>query len=204
MIDPTAAHPLLRELNDALAIECAEPVDWIVCGGTALGILGLVERPTRDVDVISGWSSATLQVVQIDRFPPAVERAILRVAEVHPELKSPGISWVNLGPKALLDFGLPPGCTGRLMPCTMGTHLTLRLPDRRDLIAFKLFAAVDAALGRQSVHKSDLRALAPNEEELRFAIDWVITIPDRNHQLRAELREFLQELGHEDLAYYIA
>lgn len=46
MIDPTATHPLLRELNDALAIEGAEPVDWIVCGGTALGILGLVQRPT--------------------------------------------------------------------------------------------------------------------------------------------------------------
>ena len=128
MIDPTATHPLLRELNDALAIEGAEPVDWIVCGGTALGILGLVQRPTR-------------------------------------------------------DFGLPPGCTERLTPRTIGTHLTLRLPDRRDLIAFKLFAAVDAAHGRQPVHKSDLRALAPNEEELR---------------------EFLQELGHEDLAYYIA
>lgn len=48
------------------------------------------------------------------------------------------------------------------------------------------------------------KAHAPNEEELRFAIDWVITIPDRNHQTRAELREFLQEFGHEDLAYYIA
>lgn len=204
MVDPTATHPLLRELNDALAIEGAEPVDWIVCGGTALGILGLVQRPTRDVDVISGWSSATLQIVQIDRFPPAVERAIVRVADAHSELKSSGISWVNLGPKGLLDFGLPPGCTERLTPRTIGTHLTLRLPDRRDLIAFKLFAAVDAAHGRQPVHKSDLRALAPNEGELRFAIDWVITIPDRNHQLRAELREFLQELGHEDLAYYIA
>ena len=54
------------------------------------------------------------------------------------------------------------------------------------------------------MHKSDLHALAPNGEKLRFAIDWVITIPDRNHQLRAELREFLQELGHEDLAYYTA
>lgn len=85
MIDPAATHPLLRELNDALAIEGAEPVDWIVCGGTALGILGLVQRPTRDVDVISGWSSATLQIVQIDRFPPAVERAIVRVADAHPE-----------------------------------------------------------------------------------------------------------------------
>ena len=123
MIDPTATHPLLRELNDALAIEGAEPVDWIVCGGTALGILGLVQRPTRDVDVISGWSSATLQIVQIDHFPPAVERAIVRVADAHSELKSPGITnakpCVNLGPKGLLDFGLPPGCTERLTPRTI-------------------------------------------------------------------------------------
>ena len=204
MIDPAATHPLLRELNDALAIEGAEPVDWIICGGTALGLLGLVQRPTRDVDVISGWNSATLQLIQIDCFPPAVERAIVRAAEAHPELQSSGISWVNLGPKGLLDFGLPPGCTGRLTPRIIGTHLTLRLPDRRDLIAFKLFAAADASHGRQAVHKSDLQALDPNEEELRFAIDWVITIPDRNHQLRTELREFLQERGHEDLAYYIA
>jgi hypothetical protein len=203
MIDPAATHPLLRELNDALAIEGAEPVDWIICGGTALGLLGLVQRPTRDVDVISGWNSATLQIIQIDCFPPAVERAIVRAAEAHPELQSSGISWVNLGPKGLLDFGLPPGCTGRLTPRIIGTHLTLRLPDRRDLIAFKLFAAADASHGRQAVHKSDLQALDPNEEELRFAIDWVITIPDRNHQLRTELREFPQELGREDLAYYI-
>jgi hypothetical protein len=204
VIDPAVTHPLLRELNDALAIEGAEPVDWIICGGTALRILGLVERSTRDVDVISGWSSATLEVVPIDRFPRAVERAIVRVAEAHPELRTSGIPWVNLGASGLLDFGLPPGCTQRLTTRAIGPHLTLRLPDRRDLIAFKLFAAADAAHGRQSVHTSDVRALAPTEDELRCAIDWVITIPDPNHQLRAELREFLQELGHEDLAYYIA
>jgi hypothetical protein len=204
MIDPAFAHPLLRELNDALAIEGAERVDWIVCGGTALGIQGLIQRPTRDIDVISGWNSTTLQIVPIDRFSRAVERAIVRVAETHRELRSSGITWVNLGARGLLDFGLPPGCVGRLKACVIGTHLTLRIPDRRDLIAFKLFAAADAAHGRQSVHKSDVRAVSPNEEEVRFAIDWVITIPDPNHQLRAELREFLQELGHEDLAYYIA
>jgi hypothetical protein len=203
MIDPAATHPLLRELNDALAIEGAEPVDWIVCGGTALSMLGLVQRPTRDIDVISSWNSATLEILPTERFPRSVERAIVRVAEAHPELRSSGIAWVNLGARGLLDFGLPPGCAGRLTARAIGTHLTLRLPDRRDLIAFKLFAAADAQ-GRQSVHKSDLRVISPSEEELRFAIDWVITIPDPNHQLRAELREFLEELGHEDLAYSIA
>jgi hypothetical protein len=204
MIDPSETHPLLRELNDALAIEGAEPVNWIVCGGTALGILGLVRRPTRDVDVIGAWSAEALQVIQLDRFPLPVERAIARVADAHPELRSSGISWVNLGPKGLLNFGLPPGCTDRLAPRSIGTHLTLQLPDRLDLIAFKVFAAIEAAHERRKVHKEDLQVLTPNEKELQFAIDWVVTIPDRNHQLRAELREFLQELGHEDLAYYVA
>jgi hypothetical protein len=90
------------------------------------------------------------------------------------------------------------------VPRSIGTHLTLQLPDRIDLIAFKVFAAVDAAHERRKAHKEDPQALTPNEKELQFAIDWVVTIPDRNHQLRAELREFLQELGHEDLAYYVA
>lgn len=51
-------------------------------------------------------------------------------------------------------------------PCSIGTHLTLRLPDRRDLIVFKNFAAADAAHGRQPVHKSVLRAMSPSDEEL--------------------------------------
>ncbi len=204
MIDPSATHLLLRELNDALALEGADPVDWIVCGGTALAILELVRRTTRDVDVIAGWSETARQVIELDRFPPAVLRAIARVADAHPELNASDISWVNLGAKGLLAFGLPVGCESRLTRVTIGGHLTLRLPARRDLIAFKLFAASDATQGRQAVHKSDVHALAPSVDELRFAIEWISTLPDRNHQLRAELREFLHELGHEDLAYYLA
>ena len=99
MIDPAATHPLLSELNDALALEGAGPVDWIVCGGTALGILGFVRRPTRDVDVIGAWSAEALQVIQLDRFPPAVERAIARVADAHPELSASGISWSTSAPR---------------------------------------------------------------------------------------------------------
>lgn len=32
-------NPLLKELNDALLLEDAAPVDWIVCGGTAINRL---------------------------------------------------------------------------------------------------------------------------------------------------------------------
>jgi len=39
-------HPLLKELNDALLLEDAAPVDWIVCGGTALALQGFGTRTT--------------------------------------------------------------------------------------------------------------------------------------------------------------
>ena len=79
MIDPSTASPLLRELNDALALEGAAPVEWIICGGTALQIQGLAQRTTRDIDVIAGRSPVTLELVPLTRFAPAIERAMMSV-----------------------------------------------------------------------------------------------------------------------------
>lgn len=204
MLDPATTPLLLKELNDALAIEGAEPVEWIICGGTALSIRRLVARTTRDLDVISGWSTTALEVVPLEAFPPPVERAIDRVAAAHPELRTSGTRWVNLGARGLLTFGLPPGFTARLTRLRVGDRLALEVPDRRDLVALKLLAAVDPLQRRQTIHQADFRTIDPEDGEIRFAIDWVATIPDPNHQIRAELREFLQELGRDDLAYYVA
>ena len=204
MIDPSTASPLLRELNDALALEGAAPVEWIICGGTALQIQGLAQRTTRDIDVIAGRSPVTLELVPLTRFAPAIERAIDRVSSAHPELRSGDLRWVNLGPRRLIESGLPPGFTDRLQPLVVGKHLTLHLPARIDLLAFKLFAAADARGIRQHIHQADFIALAPTEAEIRFALDWILTIPDPNHSLRAELRGFLKDIGHDDHAYYIA
>jgi hypothetical protein len=204
MFELSTVQPILRELDAALALEGAVPVEWIICGGTALAIRGLARRTTRDVDVIAAWSPQSLEIVPLERFARPVERAIDRVAAAHPELQSGGLRWVNLGASGLLRFGLPPGCLERLARWPIGECLTLQVPDRLDLIAMKLLAASDPSHRRQAVHRSDLRAIAPEEEELRFAIDWVLGVPDPNHQTRAELREFLEELGRADLAYYIS
>lgn len=203
MIDPSSATPLLRELNDALALEGAPPVEWIICGGTAMLMQGLVQRTTRDVDVIAGLNSSTLELVPLRRFTPPVERAIDRVASAHPELHTEGARWVNLGPRRLIEAGLPPGCIERIRSLVVGPYLTLHLPARIDLLAFKLFAAVDPQGNRQQVHQRDFVALMPTEAETRFATDWVLTIPDPNHSLRTELRDLLKDIGHDDLAYYI-
>jgi len=50
----------LEELNDALALERADPVEWVVCGGTALALHGLIRRTTRDVDVLGERQTPTL------------------------------------------------------------------------------------------------------------------------------------------------
>ena len=70
--------------------------------------------------------------------------------------------------------------------------------------AIELFAAADARGSRQHIHQADFIALAPTEAEIRFALDWILAIPDPNHSLRAELRGFLKDIGHDDHAYYIA
>ena len=40
-----------------MEFEDCSPVDLVVCGGAALGLLKLHDRPTRDVDVLGGWDS---------------------------------------------------------------------------------------------------------------------------------------------------
>lgn len=46
---------LLQELDQWMELEDCPPVDWVVCGGAALGLQELQDRPTRDVDVLAQW-----------------------------------------------------------------------------------------------------------------------------------------------------
>lgn len=196
-------NPLLKELNDALLLEDAAPVDWIVCGGTALALQGIGTRSTRDVDVLGNWMPQELQIVAIGIFPPAVERAIARVAEAHSELLDIGSRWVNLGPQEIVKCGLPERFAERLTAMRIGDRLTLHLLGRIDLIALKLYAAADDMGSRQQIHLDDLRLFEPTAEEINRAIHWVQRMPDPHHRIRPSLRNIVKELGHEDLAYYI-
>jgi hypothetical protein len=195
--------PLLAELNDALRLEGVEPVDWVVCGGTALLLQGLIARTTRDVDVLGDRPVSGIEVGWIGTFPPPIDRAIRRVARVHPELQYDGGSWVNLGAQELVRRGLPEGFEARLVRAPIGDRLTLHLLARVDLIALKLLAASDDLGRRQRIHLDDLRELRPTGEELAASIGWVERQTDTEPRLRAGLKRVVEELGHDDLAYYI-
>jgi len=159
-----------------------------VIGGAALIWLGLVDRATKDVDVV-GLVSGT-EVISSRPFPAGLARAAKQVAA---DLGLPE-DWLNPGPSELLDFGLPEGFLGRAHRVEIGPSLVVFFGDRFDQIHFKLYAMVDHAGGR---HAEDLRALDPTPEELVTAARWTTT-HDPSEGFRGQLVLALEELGVRD------
>ena len=193
---------LLQELDQWMELEDCQAVDWVVCGGAALGLQELQNRPTRDVDVLGRWDKAVLNVASIESFPDALLACINRVVANHPELAGLGQNWVNLGPRALAQAGLPEGFAGRLRELRIGKKLTLRLLGRRDLLALKLYAAADELGPRQEIHYADLKGLVPTYDELDWAAKWIRTLRDFEEKWIA-VKHVIERLGYEDLAYYV-
>ena len=159
--------------------------ELLVVGGGALQLLGLIDRPTRDVDVVAQVDRTGL--ARLDALPAPLQSAVDDTARMF-GLPS---GWFTVGPRALVDLGLPEGVLGRAHRREWG-GLTLYLADRRDQIAFKLYAAVDQ--GPSSKHFQDLRRLAATDNELRSAAAWART-HDPSEGFLVELRAALRDLG---------
>src|SRR5712692_5889740 len=182
-----AFEPPLDALGQLLA-ERGQRYELLAIGGGALHLLGLITRPTRDIDVVALVRDARL--VPIESLPAPLERAIEGTAAVFH--LSP--DWFNAGPRALLALGLPTGALERAHRRAWG-GLVLHIADRRDQICFKLYAAVDQ--GPRSKHFADLQQLEPTEAELRAAAAWAST-HDASEGFRHELRDALRDFGVDD------
>lgn len=182
----STAHELLAALGQHLA-EAGTSFDLVVIGGAALLARDLVDRATRDIDVVAlatpeGLRSAT-------SFPSELVAAVERVARDF-EIAD---DWLNGGPSDLLRFGLPSGFERRWETGSYGEALRVRWASRFDQIHFKLYAAVDQA----GKHLEDLEALRPSREELVAAARW-----SREHDpsdgFHTMLVEALKYFGVED------
>lgn len=135
-------------------------------GGGSLLLLGLIDRSTKDLDLVALVKGQEL--FSANPLPPLLIQAAEEVGRVLDLRKD----WLNIGPASLLESGLPSGFIERLH-VRKYQGLTLYLADRFDQICFKLYASVDQ--GPQSKHFADLRALTPTPDELSQARKWCLT-----------------------------
>lgn len=189
MYDNAELDEALTVLGEILA-DRGETFDIVVIGGGALLLLGLVERTTKDLDVLARIEGDAW--VRAEPFPPALEAAVRDVAAAL-DLAD---DWLNPGPTDLLDFGLPSGFADRVSTRVFSS-LTVRLASRDDQVAFKLYAAADQ-WPSESRHISDLRTLAPTREELLAAARWCRTHDPSSGFRNVLLLPVLAALGVED------
>jgi hypothetical protein len=183
-----AAARLLSALGEQLAA-AGQRFELVVVGGSGLLALGLIERSTRDVDLLALRAGDELGSAK--PLPAALEAARERVAR---DFSLPA-DWLNPGPTDLLEFGLPEGFIDRLERCDYGAGLTVYFASRYDQIHFKLYALLDQGPGK---HEDDLRALSPTEAELLAAARWSRS-HDPSEGYDRVLREVLLHLGVKDV-----
>jgi hypothetical protein len=188
-ITQDSADLFLGALGEQLAAR-RERFELVVIGGSALLALGLVERTTKDVDIVALRTDDGLD--SGEPLPEGLRAAGDLVAR---DFSLP-TEWLNPGPTDLLQFGLPDGFVDRLQRRDYGPGLTVYFADRLDQIHFKLYAAVDE--GGPGKHEADLRALAPTEAELIAAARWSRT-HDTSEAYAQELRGALEFLGVENV-----
>lgn len=140
--------------------------ELVAIGGGSLLLLGLIQRPTKDLDVVALVEDGILR--KGEPLPDFIMTA------VHDVALAMGLAddWLNPGPSDLFTFGLPIGFMARVETHTYGS-LVVHVAGRIDQIHFKLYAAVDQ--GPRSKHFADLLQLSPTEEELIAAAAWCKT-----------------------------
>ena len=136
----------------------------VVVGGSALLLLGIIHRPTKDLDILALINQGTY--VSAQPLPVGLALAARDVANdlgLAPD-------WLNNGPTLQLQTGLPAGFQERVETRTYRT-LAVHIASRLDHIYLKFYATVDH-LGKGK-HADDLRRLAPTRQELLEAAAWV-------------------------------
>jgi hypothetical protein len=181
---------LLEDSNNA-------QINIVVCGGSSLIATNLVNRTTKDVDVVAMLDSNE-KIVEAQLLPETLLQAAGSVAAA---MNLPAY-WLNNGPRSIVNprlpnYGLPEGFLQRLKMRAYGTKLNVYFLDRIDQIYFKLFAAVDH--GGPSRHLDDLDSLTPTDDELYDAAQWV-KIQDPSEDFTETMKTMLRMTGHERVA----
>ncbi|MFZ4579085.1 MAG: DUF6036 family nucleotidyltransferase [Myxococcota bacterium] len=148
----------------------------VIIGGTALVLLGVIERATRDVDVLAPELS-----------PIVLESARAFAREQRDRGVDLADDWLNNGP-SLLGDALPSGWRERTERVFTGRALRLDTLGRMDLLRSKLFALCD-----RGTDLLDCLALKPDEAEIDQILPWLAD-QDGNPDWPAYVRQVLTDL----------
>jgi hypothetical protein len=186
---------ILSALGEQIEQTSEDRFELLVCGGSALTILGLVERTTGDVDVLAyvkRGNGGRISITKADALRPELSAAATKVAR---DFDLPE-KWLNTDPASAVDLGLPEGIMERVVTRRFGQKLTIHFLSRFDQIHFKLYAAVDQGAGK---HLDDLQALKPTSDEIKQAARWSMT-HDVSEGFKQNLKGLLNYLGFKDVA----
>lgn len=149
----------------------------VAIGGAALNLLGVVNRPTKDCDILC------------PEIPAEIAEASQSFAvKLRKEGGVLADGWLNNGPVSLADHLLQ-GWEDRLQPLFVGKAIHLRSLHRSDLLCAKLFALCD-----RGIDLADCIALAPTADELAIVLSW-LEQQDANPDWPAHVSATLADLG---------
>jgi hypothetical protein len=158
-------------------------LDAVVIGGSALALLEVIARETRDFDILA----------------PALDRSVADAArDFAAAQRSLGVplmaDWLNNGPMLLADV-LPADWRLRVRVAYDGMAVHLDTLGRADLLCTKLFALCD-----RGTDLTDCLALAPTADAIAEALPWVAyqdASPDWPAHVAATLADLKRRLGHD-------
>lgn len=151
--------------------------EGVVIGGSALVLMGVVSRLTRDVEVLA------------PAVPEAIAAAARDFAKQQRQAGNDIIDdWLNNGPVQLGDV-LPAGWRERVEPLFKGEAIVFSTLGRPDLLKSKLFALAD-----RGTDLDDCLALEPMADELAECLPW-LEQQDGNELWPAHVRQTVANLG---------
>ena len=183
---------ILSALGEQLENWLIRPVELLVCGGSALNVLGLIRRATRGCRYSRlcerGMKGKKSFLIKADPLTPELIMAAKKVAR---DFNLPD-DWLNTGPASAVDLGLPNGIMKRVITRSIWSiNWTIHFLGRYDQIHFKLYAAVDQGAGK---HLDDLLALKPTSEEIEHAARWSMT-HDVSEGFKQNLKRLIKLFG---------
>jgi len=193
--DQKEVELILTALGEQLEKLTDQTIELLVCGGSALNVLGLIQRATEDVDILAYVKRNEGQEVFFVKAEPLSPELKMAAEKVARDFNLPD-RWLNSGPTSAVDLGLPEGLMERVITKQFGPKLIIHFLGRYDQIHFKLYAAVDQGAGK---HLDDLLLLNPTSDEIEDAARWSMT-HDVSEGYKQNLKDMLIYMGFKDVA----